>query len=151
LIAGFFDPNYPQPLPMITVALFLPRITRDWVGVDFLLDTGADTTSLFPQDALTLVGIDWATVNNTVGWPSPKPMRGVAGSGERYPWPVTYAFQHQDGRWQSIDGQIDIVRPSPDTMSVESLLGWDVLRHFRVIVDWSQRQVSLEQSPALAP
>ena len=151
LIAGFFDPGYPQPLPMVRVALFLPKITLDWVGVDFVLDTGADATSLFPRDALFVVGIDRAAFNNPAGWPKPKPMGGVAGSGECYPWPASYALRHEDGRWERIDGQIDIVRPTPDSMPVESLLGWDVLQHFRITIDWSQGYIGLERSSATPP
>lgn len=69
---------------------------------------------------------------------------GIAGSGECYPWPVIYGLQRDDGHWQTIDGQIDIVRPSPDTMPVESLLGWDVLKDFRITLDWRQGLLTLE-------
>lgn len=135
---------------MVRIALFLPNITPNWVGVDFVLDTGADTTALFPRDALSVVGIDRAAFNNPTDWPRPKLMGTVAGDGESYPWPASYAFRHEDGRWERIDGQIDIVRPGPDTMPIESLLGWDVLRHFRITVEWSQRQIDLDRSPATA-
>ena len=135
---------------MVRVALFLPKITPDWVGVDFLLDTGADVTSLFPQDAFHVVGIDEATINNSAVCPNPRPMGRDSACGKCYPWPAKYAFLHEDGQWQMIDGEIDIVRPSPDTMSIESLLGWDVLQHFRITIDWPQDHVSLERSPAPA-
>jgi len=151
LISGFFDPSYHQPLPIVGVSIFLPGITSDWVGVNFVLDTGADGTSLFPQDALFVMGIDRAALDNASGWPTVEPMNGVAGSGECYPWPARYAFLHDDGQWQIIDGRIDIVRPSPDTMPVESLLGWNVLQHFRMTIDWSQRHIGLERLPARMP
>lgn len=145
MIAGFFDPSYPQPLPMVRVALFLPKITTQWVGVDFVLDTGADATMLFPSDAIFTVGIDRAALDDPKQWPPVKSMGGVAGSGECYPWQARYTFQHEGGHWHApIDGQIEIVRPTVDTMPVESLLGWDVLQHFRITVDWPQRQISLE-------
>jgi hypothetical protein len=37
------------------------------------------------------------------------------------------------------------------TTPIESLLGWDVLQHFRIVIDWSQHEVSLEQPPAPVP
>ena len=78
-------------------------------------------------------------------------MGAVAGGAESYPWPASYALRHEDGRWERIDGQIDIVRPSPTTVPIESPLGWDVPRHFRITIDWSQRLIGLERSPATAP
>jgi hypothetical protein len=75
----------------------LPRITSNWVGVDFVLDTGADATALFPQDPLFIVGINRAALNLPQIWPAPRPMGGVAGSGECCQWPAKYTFQHDDG------------------------------------------------------
>lgn len=130
---------------MVRVALFLPTITPTWVGVRFVLDTGADTTALFPRDTRSVLGIDHDAFANAAGRSRPRLVGMADGRAESFPWPASYALRHEDGRWEMIDGQIDVVRPSAATMPIESLLGWDVLRHFRITIDWSQGQIGLER------
>ena len=130
---------------MVRGALFLPTITPTWVGVRFVLDTGADTTALFPRDARSVLGIDRDAFDNAAGWSRPRLVGMAAGQAQSYPLPASYALRHEDGRWETIDGRVDLVRPSADTMPMESLLGWDVLRQFRLTIDWSQRLIGLER------
>jgi hypothetical protein len=144
LIAGFFEPTFPDPLPLVRVGLYLPGITSRWVNVDFLLDTGADGTALHPRDAIFRVGLDPAILDTPEQWVSPQSGGGVGGSSDYYPHPAHYALRHDDGRVQVIRGEIWIARPTPDNSTLESLLGWDILRQFRVSLDWANRRIALE-------
>ena len=143
MIAGYFHPSFAHPLPMVQVGLFLPGITLDWVLVDFLLDTGADTTALHPPDAIFRVGIDRAALHQPSLWPNRRAASGVGGSSEYYRHPAHYAFRHADGRVQTVRTDLWIARPGPANDSLESLLGWDVLRHFRLEFDWARRRIVL--------
>ena len=143
MIAGYFHPRFANPLPMVRVGLFLPRITSDWVLVDFLLDTGADTTALHPPDAIFRAGIDRAALHQPGRWPNRGSAGGVGGSSEYYRHPAFYAFQHEDEHVQTVRANLWIARPSPANDSLESLLGWDILRHFRLELDWARRRIAL--------
>ena len=143
MIRGYFDPNFTDPLPTVRVGLFLPGITPSSVSVNFLLDTGADTTALHPRDAIFRVGINEANLNQPSLWPRRRRAGGVGGTGEYYLHPAHYAFRHDDGRVQVIQADVWIARPSSANETLESLLGWDVLRHFRIELDWGTRQITL--------
>ena len=150
MIAGFFDPRFIQsgfarPVPMVRAALYLPKITPGPVAVHFLLDSGADDTILHPQDALVRVGINRAVLASPQSWPQVKPYSGIGGSSDHYPWPAEYEFRHEDGRLQRVSGEILIARPTQANQSLESLLGWDVLQHFRISLDWPKRRRILLQ------
>jgi hypothetical protein len=43
-----------------------------------------------------------------------------------------------------MEGEIDIAELRPDNQMLPSILGWDVLQYFRLVVDWPSRQVTLE-------
>jgi hypothetical protein len=144
LIAGYFDPAFSQPLPLVRVALLLPQITQGWVTLNFLLDTGADLTTLHPLDAHVNVGIPRAALADPKVWPDRLPMHGVGGISECYRWPAHYGFLHDDGTTQTIQGQILIAQMSPDNQTIESLLGWDVLQHFQISLDWAGRRITLQ-------
>ena len=149
MIAGYFDPLSPQwPVPMVRVALYLPRINSQWVFVDFLLDTGASTTSLHPRDALTQVGISAGTLAQPDMWPQRTSHQGIGGSPVYYQEPVTYGLEHTDGTWQTIPGELAIAQLRPDNLPLPSLLGWDVLQRFRVNLNWADRTVTLDSPPS---
>ena len=57
--------------------------------------------------------------------------------------PARFAFRHADGNVQVIQSDLWIARPSPANDSLESLLGWDVLRHFRLELEWARRHITL--------
>jgi hypothetical protein len=143
LISGHFGLNFVLPLPVVRVSLHLPRITKDFVAIDFLLDTGATNTCLHPQDAMTKVGIPMGTLSRPDRWHQRMRMPGIGGSPEYYIWPAIYGFDHDDGHFQQLSGEIRIAPLPATNPSLPSLLGWDVLRYFRVDVDFAGQQVVL--------
>lgn len=84
-------------MPIVRVALHLPGITTGWRVVPFLLDTGADGTTLHPTDTTTALGIDPATLSDVANWPRSAVYEGIGGSGIYSPHSAAYAFQHEDG------------------------------------------------------
>ncbi len=58
---------------------------------------------------------------------------------------LRYAFLHDDGHWDVHEGEIAVAQLRPDNQGLPSLLGWDVLRHFRITAEWTSRRISLER------
>jgi hypothetical protein len=129
---------------MIRVLLYLPGISKNWVPVDFLLDTGAGTSVVHPLDATTKLGIHDAALRNPAIWPIQRTAYGIGGSSPEYSVPAIYALQHDDGTWARHREDLATARPMPGNQTLPSLLGWDILRHYRVIADWRARLVRLE-------
>lgn len=144
MITGFFDSAFPWPVPKVQAGLFIDGITTKLVSVGFLLDTGASSTCLHPLDAVTSVGISTARLALPGNWTRTESRSGVGGSATYYVVPVTYAFLHHDRRLQLLETEISIAQLTVTNRSLPSLLGWDILQHFKVTVDWSERLVSLE-------
>jgi hypothetical protein len=145
VIPGYFDPALPTwPRPLIRVTLYLPGISRRWAPVDFLLDTGAATSCVHPQDAITRLGIDAQALRTPSAWPLQQAAHGVGGATIDYMVPIQFALRHDDGSWDRYQHDLAIARPGPANQTLPSLLGWDILRHYRVVVDWPSRGIRLE-------
>jgi hypothetical protein len=150
VIRGVFEPHPLglAPLPHLTVGIFLPTVAPQWAQVTFLLDTGATYTSLGPLDAATHVGIPWPALTRPSIWSRKEELGGIGGSGVHYIEDAEYAFRHDDGTVQVIQAEIAIMQPTlPPQLSnlwTPSLLGRDLLQHFRVIADWPSQTILLE-------
>jgi hypothetical protein len=144
VISGFFDPKSTRPVPRVRVTLFLPGISIDPAPVDFLVDTGASTTCLHPRDAVKAMGISAARLLHPDQWPQHRSAAGVGGSSLYYVVPARYAFLHEDGRRDVHLGELAIAQLRHDNLTLPSLLGWDLLQHFRIIAEWASRQITLE-------
>jgi hypothetical protein len=70
MIVGWFERDAPHPIPRIEVSVWLPRISKGWAAVPFVLDTGAGVTCLHPGDALRQVRIDPILLGDPMRWPS---------------------------------------------------------------------------------
>jgi hypothetical protein len=124
--------------------VYLPGITRGWVAVTLLLDTGAMSTCLHPRDAIFTIGIDAQLLSEPQQWPYHQRHGGVGGQEMLYyQVPAYYGFRHDDGRRQVIQAGLDIAQPHDSNQALPSLLGRNVLEHFRVIVDGPARQITL--------
>jgi hypothetical protein len=132
------------PAPRIRVSLYLPGIVRDWVNILWLVDTGAMTTCLHPQDAIETLGLDEQLLSRPELWPYRVEHGGMGGAGLLYyRVPAIYGFRHDDGRQQTVQADLFIAQPLDTNRQFPSLLGRNVLEQFRVIVDGPARQVSL--------
>jgi hypothetical protein len=130
---------------MVRVAIMLPGITREVSVVDFLVDTGAMITTIHPRDAIVRLGIDPIRLADPGRWPTSETIRGVGGTAVQFRVPAQYGFVHEDDRLQVIAGDVRIAQLRAETETLPSLLGWDILRHFQLITDWSSRLVMLRE------
>ena len=143
MIRGWFDPRAPQPLPRVTVGVWITGITFVWTPVEFMIDTGAGATLLHPRDSQYSVGISRSDLSDSRRWAGTVTYTGVGGDVTYFVTPVRYRFQHHDGRLQHIDGTINVAPVRPDNRNVPSLLGWDVLSQFEVVMNWTTKTVEL--------
>lgn len=77
-------------------------------------------------------------------WPRQRTLGGVGGSTTYYVHPALFGFQYDDQQPRVLQGEILVAEPNASNRRVPSLLGWDVLRHFRVTLDYGQRFITLE-------
>ena len=130
-------------MPRVTVGLWIAGITYVWARVEFIVDSGAGSTLLHPRDAQGRVGIQpfhQADLSRRAGRVT---YTGVGGNVTYFVTPVRYRFQHDDGRYQYIDGTINVAPLRADNRQLPSVLGWDVLSHFEVLLNWTTKTVEL--------
>jgi hypothetical protein len=146
LIQGFFDPNAGWPQPKVAVTLQLQGLplvdTVPAFEVDFLLDTGAGVSTLSPTAARDVGQIPAFLLMQPQMWVR-RDHIGIGGTSEFYCVECSYTFTDVDGETRTVLGEIDIARPTVATAYLPSVLGWDVLQHFAIRLDWSQRLVEL--------
>ena len=144
MIRGFFDVHR-GPHPWVTAGVLLSGYSQQWVPVDFLVDTGAATTCLHPNDAILRVGISPLRLALPQMWARKSGRHGVGGSGQYYTVDASYAFLHDStNELQVIQGTVDIAQMTPRNETLPSLLGWDILRYFKITVDSKAGTVILE-------
>jgi hypothetical protein len=90
------------------------------------------------------VGIPIAALQDPDRWLQQRPVSGVGGRMAYYVHPAVYNFRDLNGTDRSLQGEILIAPLRPDNQKVPSLLGWDVLQHFKLTVDWANRSITLE-------
>ena len=144
MIRGVFNPEFPDyPLPLLRVALYLPRLVESWTLIDFLIDTGATTTSIHPSDADDALGIPEALLSSVDSWARRETHRGVGGEATFFVVPARYGLLDEHDEWMMFDGHIRIAQLTESNLSLPSILGWDILRRFAITLDWSQKIVEL--------
>lgn len=134
MIVGSF---YPTGQPMVSSRLIVPRLGVE-DEIDFLVDTGAESTCLHPTDG------------EQIGFPYDELVvsldsEGVGGS---YPYYREYAFvvfsESDSNRFRAFDIILAVARPEIPTPSnprpvvnrLPSLLGRDVLNWMRMDYDF---------------
>jgi hypothetical protein len=124
-ISGQFRAGSP-PLPTITALVTIPRLRKER-PVEFLIDTGADATTLHPIDT-RLMGI---RPLNFVGIPRAL-MYGVGGNAQYWEEMAELRFLHDDGDyWDVVTLPIHVAVPTRANSAIESLLGRDVIGLYR--------------------
>ena len=98
--------------------------------VSFLVDTGADLTTLMPKDAFRL-GINYSLLRN------PDQAEGVGGSAKCYQEAAVISLFDEDDEQREHNVILDILEPDPrrPTMRLPSLLGRDIINDYRMIFD----------------
>ena len=111
--------------PYIQGRLFIPRL-EIWSDVSFLVDTGADKTTLLPADSLRM-GLDYGTLTK-----SPIPSVGIGGISRSYTEESIVLFSEPGKALYLYEVALEIVRPDDHIMDIPSLLGRDILNRWRM-------------------
>ncbi len=138
-IAGYFDSG-DEPASFVEARVHLPRLGLSGT-VDFLLDTGADATTLHPGDT-GKIPIDLSTLSQ-----DSISVRGIGGE-MRYVQEeaLVYIEDGDTGGWHRFSIQVHVTPLSEhDTVrGLPSVLGRDILNSCRCVFDAGQSLVSLE-------
>jgi len=118
-------------------------LNAQWFGVNFLLDTGANTTSLHPVDALHGANIPALTLLRPHLWTTKRDHSGIGGGATYFLVPCTFAFIQDDGQLKIITNEIGVGQLRTDNQFIPSLLGWDILQQFNLRLDWASRTIGL--------
>ena len=139
MISGFFDSQY--GFPHIWVRLSIAGGPSDRL-VPFVIDTGASTTVVHAHEALHNLQLPEGDLDPAT-WP-PAERRLTSGVGGIAPCRVveaSYAFAVEGGGRETVQGTLELGALGSEQLP--SLLGWDVLRHFRVDLNASRGTVAL--------
>ena len=115
--------------------------------VEFLVDTGADTSALMPRDSVRL-GIPFTQLARGPG------SIGIGGPSNEYVARASISFLDSDGRIHSYLLDLAIVGAGSGVDVLPSLLGRDILNRWRMVYDPSIDELSFEVHTAdrtLAP
>ena len=135
MIRGHFSDRLNSP-PYVVGFIDIPAVGVIGMRVEFLIDTGADTSLIGNSDANRMSErFDADLTNLREGQPS----YGLGGVSEMKTAEATLIFDDF-----SKNLRIDILEPSPDIQfRVPSLLGRDILSHFALFVEERTRKVLL--------
>jgi len=128
---------------VVEAGLWIPTITPEPKIVDFVIDTGADRTTLQPVDARNVFDLPLELLENERAWASVTTVSGISQPATCYVVPARVVFQHVDGRTQDVALRLYVMKPTQHNRTLPSLLGWDVLRRFELRLNWNRLTVFL--------
>ena len=130
MLTGYFSPaeDLPNPRAYLRGFVDIPAIGVVGMGVDFLIDTGADRTIIGSSDASRMVDEFDVDLTNLQDGPRG---RGVGGTVATKTAEVALKFDDF-----SENMRMEILEPPPDArFAIPSLLGRDVLSQFALFVE----------------
>lgn len=137
-IEGYWRTDYSAPSPYVKGYVELPRLGAAG-PVHFLVDTGADTTTLHVRDRRNL-GIALSGLSQQRFL-----VRGVGGVIPYAKEPaVVWLFDSGAGAWRSFSVMLDLYAGEEEEEEIPSLLGLDVLNRCRCVLNASADSVLLE-------
>ncbi len=111
--------------PYLEGRLFIPRLEVQ-ADISFLVDTGADKTTLSPGDGLRM-GLDYeALIGNTT------PSVGIGGISHNYTEQAAAVFNDPGKVLYMYEIDLEIVEPNDSLIDIPSLLGRDILNNWRM-------------------
>ena len=148
MIRGFFDPWVGfGHAPSVSVLNSLPELPGISAFIQFLIDSGADTSAIHPRDAERALGVNFNVVRTALPDARIERSLGIGGEAEYLVTTAHYAFVHDDGHWEEIAQPIRFARPTTTNRPIPSIIGWDILENFRLTLDWHASLVSLDSTP----
>jgi hypothetical protein len=101
----------------------------------FIVDTGAIRTCIHPMDAKLRLQIPTSRLRDRSRWSSSVNAAGIGGRSRYFVEQATLTFTNDDGSPELVATEIWIAEMTLANQRLPSLLGWDVLRHFRLVTD----------------
>ena len=139
MIRGYFA-DYS---PYVELRVAIPVFATGYLPVQFLVDTGATMTVLHPRAARGDLGIPEHELDAS-RWEQIEPIGGIGGLTPCLRARATYVFEHEDGDYDAFEDSILIAAATASNREAPSLLGANVLRHFRLTADYPRLSVTLE-------
>ena len=124
MLRGRYDKSSGRPY--LQGHLSIPRL-QVWGNVSFIVDTGADSTTLALGDGIRM-DIDYARLSL-----SDKPARGIGGSVPISHESAVVVFQDTRGDLISYDIVLGILHTTDESLALPSLLGRDLLERWRMV------------------
>ena len=144
MISGLFDPRRP-PHAYVDVRVGVESAPTTQGSVRFIIDTGSVHSCIHPIDANLRLKIPKSRLRDRSQWSRTIGAAGVGGPVRYFVEPATLTFTNDDGSPESIATDIWIAEMTLANQRLPSLLGWDVLRYFRLVTDGIT--VTLERLP----
>ena len=132
IVKGEFDSTYRRPY--VQGLLFIPR-WRKWRHIDFLVDTGSDSTILNPSDGV-IMNINYANLRYNVD------VYGVGHSIKAASQNALVTFATEEGSLVVYSINIDITENIADIQILPSQLGTDILHRWQM--HWNSQEDQLE-------
>lgn len=142
MIRGFFPPG--QIYPFVSVDLRIAGVPQQTARINFVIDTGAAVTVIHPSDALIELKMTSASLD-PASWPVRQTLAGVGGASRYLVRAADFVFDDDRGPIRFRDELVRIGELRPGFRNLPSLLGWDLLQHFRLAIDPSARTVTLDR------
>ena len=146
MIRGYFDPSRP-PHPYLDVAVFVDGVTPAdgaWPQIPFVVDSGASQTVIHPKDSVRRLGLSVAQLTTPSLWSTPVANVGVGGSTTSFESNAAFGFLSDNGTWRVVTGKVRVAELTRQNQHIPSLLGWDLLRHFRTTITGEPPEIVLE-------
>jgi hypothetical protein len=136
VIRGYFERSgYERAMPRIRIVVSLPALCPNPVLVDFLIDTGATSTTLHPTDMQAGFGISAERLANPNAWDNLSEASGVGGKMRQFTCPAHYRLQRDDRTEMHLSRPVHIAILTDANRNLPSVLGWDILREFTMTLD----------------
>lgn len=138
-IEGYYrDDDHPSA-PYVKAQVYLPNL-RTGAEVEFLVDTGADATSLMPGN-LGVMRVDLTRVHATY-----RRVGGVGGEARYKTTRAVLRFRDHDAFGHFQEFEIDIhLMAGREGQQLPSLLGRDILNECECILDGVRERVALKR------
>ena len=140
-IVGYYKDDAP-PAPYVYGEVYLPDL-RLHGDIEFLVDTGADATSLMPDD-MALIGVDISRIGRRY-----QKVDGVGGEARYKRTKAVLRFQDHDAFGHFQEFEIDIhLMAGREAQQLPSLLGRDILNECECTLDGVREGVALRRLTA---
>ena len=145
-------PNMPMwhAYPWMDCIIKIPSLAIDST-VTMMVDTGATVTALSAKDATPILGKRGYRLLRRLG--NLKTVTGVGGDSLYFKIPAQIVLQHEDGTLEGFNLDLWVAKPArkrskkrKHQLKLDSLLGRDIMAHFRAVVDYPRKQLFFDHS-----